>query len=190
MKAAMHCLAEADPRPLAFDTLMAAARQRLGRAGPASAEERRQLATRLLNCYLSGLMDLSISPPRFITTVAERPLASPYARLRAAEGGKVVNLRLETVPLSAPSRLVLQHLDGRHDQPALVELVAGWLRTAASTTTTSPSAGAPDPLSLPPGDDPSRAAAEARPQQPPEVRATAYVDALLQAFARGALLIG
>ena len=182
MKAAMHCLAEVDPLPLGFDALLAAACGRIGRGGTAAtAEQRRQLATRLLNCYLSGLVELSISPPRFVTTVGERPVASHYARLRAAEGGKVVNLRLETVPLSAPSRLVLQHLDGRHDRTALIELVGGWLKTAAV------SAPPADPLSIPsaPGEN-SKADSL---NEPSELQAAAYVDALLQAFARGALLI-
>ena len=95
----------------------------------------------------------------------------------------MVNLRLETVPLSAPSRLVLQQLDGRHDRAALVELVVGWLKTTAAA-----SVPAADPLSLAatPGAD-SKAA---DPKDPPELRAAAYVDALLQAFARGALLVG
>jgi methyltransferase-like protein len=193
MKAAMHCLSDAEPLPLPFDALLAAARARLGRdQNAAAADERRQLATRLLNCYLSGLVDFGVSAPPFVGAASERPVASPYARLRAREGGKVVNLRLENVVLTAPSRLVLQHLDGTHDRAALVDLVAQWLRTAPA------SSAAPDALVVPPAPGPTGAAPAAAsaganpapdPEHPPEARAAAYVDALLGAFARGALLV-
>jgi methyltransferase-like protein len=171
MKAAMHCLAEADPLPLRFDELLAAARDRGGRDGAASPDEARQLATRLLNCYLSNLADFSLSPPGFVRDVTERPVASPYARLRAREGGKIVNLRLETVPLTAPSLLVLQHLDGRHDRAALVRLIAEKIESASAAAT-----DATEP-------------ADEGPHEPPEVRAATYIDTLLKAFAGAALLI-
>jgi methyltransferase-like protein len=171
MKAAMQCLADAAPLPLHFEELLAAARARIGVAG--SDDDTRQLAVRLLNCYLSGLVEFSLSPPVFVTRVSDRPVASPYARLRAAENGKIVNLRLESVALTAPSRLVLQHLDGQHDRAALINLVTNWVKSAQ-----------PDALALPSGESPPSAA-----QAPAEVRAAQYLDALLQAFAKSALLI-
>ena len=180
MKAAMHCLAEAYPVPMPFDELVAAARKRAGRAdGDATA-----LASRLLNCYLSNVVEFSASPPRFVGRVSERPVASAYARHRAGEErGKVVNLRLESVELSAPARLALQHLDGRHDRAALVALVAAWLESAAAK-------GLAEALSVPGADEPAKAPTPPPdPKLPPEVRAAAYVDALLQGFARGALLV-
>jgi methyltransferase-like protein/SAM-dependent methyltransferase len=180
MKAVMHCLAEHDPLPLRFDGLLTAARTRLGRSDAGTAvDERRQLATRLLNCYLSGVVDFSLSVSSFVGKVSEFPVASPYARLRAREGGKVVNLRLENVVLSAPSRLVLQHLDGRHNRVALVELVAQWLRKAS----------VPAVLDVPGPQGSAAGEAGGNRNGPPEVRAAAYVDALLKAFARGALLV-
>jgi methyltransferase-like protein len=180
MKAAMHCLAEAYPAPLRFDELLDAARRRAGAgvgAGGATTEDAGPLASRLLNCYLSNLVEFSVSPPRFVPAVSERPVASAYARLRAREGGKVVNVRLESVELSAPARLVLQHLDGRHDRAALVALVTEWLKTAPPGATVDAPAGAP-----------AGAAAPADPAASPGQRAAAYVDTLLQGFARGALL--
>jgi ABC-type enterochelin transport system ATPase subunit len=50
-------------------------------------------------------------------------MASPYARRRACEGEKVVNMRLEATVLTETSRRVLQQLDGKHDRAALVALV-------------------------------------------------------------------
>jgi methyltransferase-like protein/predicted O-methyltransferase YrrM len=180
MKSAMTCLAEAAPLPLRFDDLLAAARARLADSAPAdSPETSRQLATRLLNCHLSGLVEFSISPPAFTTKLADRPLASPYARLRARDGGKIVNVRLESINLSAPSRLILQHLDGHHDRAALIDLVVQWLKTEAPAE--------PDALSAPPGGDSGHSSPA--PDQPREARAASYVDALLRGFAQSALLI-
>jgi methyltransferase-like protein/SAM-dependent methyltransferase len=169
MKAAMLHLLEQWPLPLPFDEVLAAARARLGESGEPSEDDARQLALRLLNCYASNLAEFTISPPGFVIEVSDKPVASPYARLRARDGFKVNNLRLEAVTLTAPSRIVLTHLDGGHDRAALVELVTRWLK---ENTAPQPDAAVPD-----------------KPQEPPEVRARAYVDQLLPAFARNALLI-
>jgi methyltransferase-like protein/SAM-dependent methyltransferase len=177
MKAAMHCLADAAPLPLAFDDLLAAARARLGGDAAVSPDSSRQLCARLLNCYLSGLVEFSLSAPRFIAEVRERPIASPYARLRAREGGKVFNLRLENVSLTDPSRLVLQNLDGQHDRAALVKLLGDWINSSAPAAPLAPPTGGAAPNTQAPVD-------------PPEVRASKYIDELLPAFAHGALLVG
>jgi len=119
MKAAMLHLAQIWPESKSFSDLLAAAAH-----GQAIAEEQsRLLATRLLHCYLSGVVEFSLSPPRFVTQVSDRPLASPYARRRAREGEKVVNMRLEATVLTEKSRLVLQQLDGKQDRAALAALV-------------------------------------------------------------------
>ena len=75
---------------------------------------------------------------------------------------------------------------GLSNSAALVDLVAKWLRAASAA------ASAPDALALPTtGDGPAPGAAPGPvPSAAPDVRAAAYVDALLRAFARGALLIG
>jgi methyltransferase-like protein len=163
MKAAMTHLARSWPESVQFGEL---ARRAAELAGLASAgirpEQSRQLATRLLNCYTAGLVEFSLGPPQFVATVSERPLASPYARLRARAGTKVVNMRLEATVLSEPGRLVLQHLDGRHDRAALVQLVQEWMNNRSKEKS--------------PGDTPSEA--------------SRYVDELLVSFARGTLLVG
>ena len=172
MRAAMHCLAESTPTPLRFDELLAAARARLGRAaeeGPP--EEARQLAVRLLNCHVSNMVEFSMSAPPFVRELSERPLASPYARLRAKEGGRIVNLRLESITLAEPSRLVLQHLDGRHDRRDLIEMITRYIESHPPQKT-------------------ELANSESEKLDPPEVRAQIYVDQVLEAFAKSALLVG
>jgi len=133
MKAAMVVLAERSPLPVHFAKLVEEARGRLGGVGAGgvgvSDEGVRQLAGRLLNCYTSNLVEFTLSPPGFVTTVSERPVASPYARLRARRELKTTNVRLESVALTPPTALILQHLDGGHDRAALVGVLEEWLKT-------------------------------------------------------------
>jgi methyltransferase-like protein len=171
MVAAMTHLGAQWPRPVAFDELLDAAK-----VEPPTDGERRQLATRLLHCYASGLTEFSLAPPRMVADVSDRPIASPYARARAKDGLKVTNLRLESVALTAPSQLVLRQLDGRHDRPALVALVADWIDRNASPGRSAGAANQPS--------------ASASAEHSPGERAAAYVDAVLKAFARTALLVG
>jgi len=178
MKAAMAHLIEHWPLPIHFAELLDAARRRLGPAAPPPSEhDAHQLATRLLNCYTSNLVEFSLSPPGFVIDVTPRPRAGAYARLRAMAGDKTTNLRLETVALTPASRLILEHLDGRHDRAALLQLLTEWIKTVAPT--------AP----LPPVHAETQApTAQPAPLDPPEIRAAKYVDELLPAFARHALL--
>jgi methyltransferase-like protein/SAM-dependent methyltransferase len=166
MKAAMTHLIAQWPVSVPFPALVEAARQSLGPDAPTPTEaEVRQLATRLLNCYTSNLVELSMSPPQCVRAVSERPVASPYARLRANSGLKTTNLRLESIPLTAASQLVLQNLDGQHDRAALAALLADQMKRAP-------------------------AGAESKAEESPEARAAKYVDELLKVFARYALLVG
>jgi methyltransferase-like protein/SAM-dependent methyltransferase len=165
MKAAMLHLAEEWPLPVACDKLLSAARARLGENAGDLDDSARELPLRLLHCYTSGLVEFSLSEPGFCNQVSERPVASAYARLRARTGGKVTNLRLETVEMGEPSRLVLQHLDGRHDRAALSAILADWLEKASAAE--------------------SRKAVE-----PAAQRAAQFVDQVLRGFARSALLVG
>ena len=85
------------------------------------------LGTCLLECYTAAypLVELHVSPPRFAVEIGERPVASPLARLQAAAGRQVTNLRHESVELSELSRQVLRHLDGHHDRAAVLDGLAG-----------------------------------------------------------------
>ncbi len=128
MKAAMTHLSRIWPESILFRNLLAAAAQ----SQTVAPEQAYHLATRLLHCYTAGLVEFSLSPPQFITRVSDRPVASPYARRRAGEGHKVVNMRLESIVLTEPARLVLQHLEGKHDRAALVALVQARLEENTS----------------------------------------------------------
>lgn len=80
----------------------------------------------------------------------------------------VTTLRLESLALSEPARLILRHLDGTHDQAALTTLITEWITQhpmpAEATTTEAASLT-------------------------PEARAAQYVAQILPVFAQSALLI-
>ena len=113
MKSAMLRLAEAWPASVAFKEL----------AGSADDEQRRQLATRLINCVVSQIVEFSLTPSKFVVDVSQNPTASPYARLRARGGGKVTSMRLENVQMSDLQRKILAELDGTKAAAELVGLV-------------------------------------------------------------------
>lgn len=130
MKAAMLELADRWPMSVPFLDLLAAARQRAGLAPPADAGraevQASELSARILNCYTSALVELSVAPPPFVTHVSDRPVASPFARLRAATDARVVNMRLEAAALAERPRELLRLLDGQHDRAALLDVIRGW----------------------------------------------------------------
>ncbi|MEI8194795.1 MAG: methyltransferase regulatory domain-containing protein [Phycisphaerae bacterium] len=165
MKAAMVHLAQLWPRSIPFAELLSAARGRLTQP-PATTDEQ-TLATRLLNCYVSQLVDFSLAAPKFTLQISPLPVASPWARLRAGMDTKVTTLRLESLNLSEPSRLILRHLDGTHDRAALTALLAAWI-----------------------AEHPPKSEADAQPAASPETLAAQYVEQVLPIFAQGALLIG
>lgn len=169
MKAAMVCLRDNDSVPVAFAELLSSAQRLLADAGVNDTDIGGDaLAVRLLNAFISGVIELSASAPCYTARISDKPMASPYARLRAREGGKIVNYRLEPVTLGEPSRLVLSHLDGQHDADALARLVVQWTRSAARASR---------PAELPDQTSPAV-----------EERSADYVRLFLRTAARHALL--
>ena len=93
---------------------------------PADADlEQRLIVTEaLLRCYSAALANLHSEPAAFGTGAAERPRVTPMARLQAAEGPLVANLRHEPTTLDDPARLLVTLLDGTRDRAALVAALA------------------------------------------------------------------
>ena len=167
MKAAMWCLHENDSVPVSFAELIGCAHRMLNDAGVSDGASGEAFAGRLLNAFAAGVIELSASAPCYTAKISQKPAASPYARLRAREGGNIVNYRLEPVALGEPSRLVLSHLDGQHDTDALVRVVVEWTRSAGRDQ------GATAPTAA-----------------PIEERAVEYIQRFLRAAGRHALLHG
>jgi hypothetical protein len=128
-RAALHHLSEVWPRALRFGALLEAARSRLGPAAAPGQDavgpdrDARDLAADLLRCYHSNLVELHTQVPSFVLEIGECPVASPLARLQAAAGAPVTNLRHEAGQLSEFGCHVLRHLDGRHDRAAILEIL-------------------------------------------------------------------
>jgi methyltransferase-like protein/predicted O-methyltransferase YrrM len=137
MKAAMLCLAGAWPLAVRFDELLAAAREQSGTIDEDGAQQATLLAARLLNCFSTGLVEFSIAPPPYIVHPGDRPVASPYARLRAAHSPRVVNMRLESTDLADRPREILRLLDGHHDRAELLDVVRSWGPNAIAGTGTA-----------------------------------------------------
>lgn len=167
MKAAMTVLTERWPLGWRFNDLVTAAHARLHKLDAVLDDAaQHQLATRLLNCYTSGLVELSLSVPSFITVVSQHPVASPYARLCARDREKVTTMKLQSLILPEAARIVLRHLDGAHDAASLADILAKWL-------VDQPRPGAAKPLTA----------------EVAHARATEYISKVLPEFARAALLV-
>jgi methyltransferase-like protein/SAM-dependent methyltransferase len=126
-KVTLASLFEAWPRPVPFESLWRTVHSRLAQAPePDSAlleRSRELLADTLLQCYLSTVVDLHVVAPQFVVEISECPVASPLARLQAETEEKVTNRRHRAELLSAVDRLVLRHLDGKHNRAALMEVL-------------------------------------------------------------------
>lgn len=116
---ALRRLREACPTPVPFDDLVVAVSA--GLAMPMD-----QVASRLglsvLRVYLSSrILELHVAPPPFVVELSERPVASALARLQAAAGTQVTNLRHESVQLGDIERHVVLQLDGTRSARDVVE---------------------------------------------------------------------
>ena len=75
----------------------------------------------LLQAYAANLVQLHVWTPALATAPSERPVASPLARLQAAEGTRVTNLRHATVEVPDElGRRLITLLDGTRDRAALL----------------------------------------------------------------------
>jgi methyltransferase-like protein/cyclopropane fatty-acyl-phospholipid synthase-like methyltransferase len=130
IKAALMALGKAWPQVLPFADLLATARAACSLGStwrPQSIDEdTRVLGELLLRAYAGGIIELHMHPPRFVSEVSERPVASPLARLQSQKGGSVTNLRHYNLAVEdVPARYLLPLLDGSRDHAALLnDLVA------------------------------------------------------------------
>lgn len=124
-KAALAVLAGRWPGSIPYPKLLALAQARLGRQDPA---DDATLASDLLQCYGSGLVELHLGPDAFVTRAGDRPLASPLARLQARRGSRqVTNLRHEMVGIDEGLGYLLALLDGSRGRKELHAALSDWL---------------------------------------------------------------
>jgi methyltransferase-like protein len=140
LKAAMQIFRNRWPATIPFDELRRDARKLLGGNpdDPQTAEEdAKALAVNLVNTYISSdLVELHAAPIEFASTVSEKPVALPSARVRVAAGAKsVANRRHELVNLTDLELRLVPLLDGSRTHAELIErltdkALAGDLRVA------------------------------------------------------------
>ena len=116
---AFAALAEAWPRSLPWSQL--------------AGDDPTGVAADALEAHAAGLIDLHAAPLPVVASASERPRASPYARLTAARGGPVLNVRQEVVEAGELGRKLLPHLDGDHDHQALARVAAALAASGAVT---------------------------------------------------------
>ena len=76
----------------------------------------------------AGVVEWHVSPASFTTTIDDKPLATPLARLQADQGYRATNLRGEMITLDEIHRQTLRHLDGKTDFPTLTERLINYLK--------------------------------------------------------------
>jgi SAM-dependent methyltransferase len=134
--AALHHLIDcgAFQNGVSFDDVVAGVASRLddGSGSPPNARDLVQpLADALLHCSFVRLVDFLPDVQRIAWSVAERPVASPVARLQAHSRNIVTCLRHHGVDLSPLHRLLVLHADGTRDRAALCQVVVDALRSGA-----------------------------------------------------------
>jgi cyclopropane fatty-acyl-phospholipid synthase-like methyltransferase len=120
-KAALLALAETWPLAIAFDELLSRARARLSVPAEAPEDERRQLASDILQCYAAGAIELHHAPSPFVIDPGERPEASAVARLQVARGTRATTLRHEAKIFGDDARRLLMLLDGSRTRTEIAQ---------------------------------------------------------------------
>ena len=122
IKGALVALGKAWPKALPFDDLLETAQSSCGSNSSAvDNSDALTLGELLLRAYAGGIVEFNLVPPRLVTFAAEKPIASPLARLLSRESPDVVNLRHFNIRVEDfMSRFLLPLLDGEHDRGNLV----------------------------------------------------------------------
>ncbi len=123
-KAALLCLSDSSPRSVEHGELHARARARLDpglrlEGARSFAADARELDDCLLQLYRAGSIELSTLPPVAAEVPGVRPLASPWARRRAATGETIINLQHQTIAMEPLDRQLLVLADGTRDRVKL-----------------------------------------------------------------------
>jgi methyltransferase-like protein len=121
-KIALRILRREWPMPVRFEELLERSRAEAAAAGcaepPAAADF---LAGEMLTAMAGNVIEWQLTPAAFTTSVVGAPATSPLARLQAAQGYRVTNLRGELVNLDEIHRQTLRLLDGSRDLAGMAD---------------------------------------------------------------------
>jgi SAM-dependent methyltransferase len=126
-KAALVELGRRWPRFVAFDTLVAQARERLAGVRLTAADsDVEDLAGAVVRLFASGYCELSAHPPTWSLTATERPAVNPVARAQIRCGDPAVaSLWHENVAVQDPVlRGLIGQLDGTRDRRKLAQYLS------------------------------------------------------------------
>lgn len=123
--AAFNILRRVAPEAMAFRDLMQRVDDRLSVRDtpglPSDADRAAPLANMLLQCAVSGFVELHRHPSPFTRAASERPVASAIARRKVGTDAIVPNLRHIMSEVTDLERAILGDLDGTRDRVALAE---------------------------------------------------------------------
>jgi methyltransferase-like protein/SAM-dependent methyltransferase len=122
-KAALMALADAFPRAMPLDEVVAAAANRLGRSPTES--DHHEIRALVIGGFEIGATELHTWQPTTADGTSSHPEASPIARYELTHGNEVTNLWHERILLGGTaSRHLLAAIDGRHDRNEIAENLA------------------------------------------------------------------
>lgn len=128
-KALVTRLIDAWPQSLSVETLIA--------EHPTSTAEK--ICSTLAAMAPFELVEFELGPPKLMSTVTERPEGFGFARLQAAAGQELTNLRHAYGPFSRLHQLILAQLNGQHTHAQIVEMLR--LRLGSTPVSVTDSAG-------------------------------------------------
>lgn len=121
MARAVDELVAEERRPVSYGALCSRVGAALGLDARAAKREGASHAAAVLAACFEGVIEPRAGEARYATDAGLRPVASPLARMQAAEGTLVATLRHVRIELPEFERAVLRVLDGTRDRGALVE---------------------------------------------------------------------
>jgi methyltransferase-like protein len=87
----------------------------------AASETEKTLASSLMTFVGAGIVQAWVHPPKPLSPVGAKPVASSLARAQARRGNLISNCRHEQVVLDETERHLIGLLDGEHDREALID---------------------------------------------------------------------
>jgi methyltransferase-like protein len=137
-KAAFQILEERWPGSVPFPELVegvARMHPELAQEGPVNSLTK-TLRSSMFEAFTKQFVELHSCPPRLMGVPGASPRSTALARHQAEVGPVVTNGWHRPVRLDSFSRLVLQHLDGSHDEERLIERLQGFIASGRISVST------------------------------------------------------
>jgi methyltransferase-like protein len=137
-KAAILHLGRVWPQAVPFAELLKIARALGGRDAPSAGapveEDVNWLSDMLLKLFAAGFLELCVHRPSFVSTVSERPAASPLVHAQIRAGLNIANLRHASISVDdEAARYLLLMLDGTRDRKQLLAEIRAQLAAGQVT---------------------------------------------------------